>query len=272
VLVADVAAAVAIVTGGNSRLGFAIASALHGAGAAVVIAARDEERGKRAAESLGERALFLRTDVGDDASIQACVAATVAQFERIDILVNNAVVYTDAGIDSTREQWLAALNVNLVGCAVLLREAVPHMPPGSAVVNVGSIGGKFGAAGRAIYPASKAAMLQLTKNQAMELAPRGIRVNSVSPGWTWSDPLAAMTGGNRELADRASSSTHPLGRAGNAEEVASAVAFLSSPAASFITGADLPVDGGFSMLGPDQGRGPGYWIQQASHSPGGRRE
>ena len=271
-LVADLADAVAIVTGGNSQLGFAIASALYEAGTAVVIAARDEERGKRAAESLGERALFVSTDVGDDASIQACVVATVAQFERIDILVNNAVVYTDAGIESTREQWLAGLNINLVGGAVLVREAVPHMSPGSAVVNVGSIGGKFGAVGRAIYPASKAALLQLTRNQAMELAPRGIRVNSVSPGWTWSDPLAAMTGGSRELADRASSSTHPLGRAGNAGEVASAVVFLASPAASFITGADLPVDGGFSMLGPDQGRGPRYWIERASHSPDGRRE
>jgi NAD(P)-dependent dehydrogenase (short-subunit alcohol dehydrogenase family) len=267
--VADLAGAVAIVTGGNSQLGFAIAFALHSEGVSVVIAARDEERGKRAADTLGERASFLRTDVADDASIQACVAATVRRHEKIDILVNNAVVYVDAGIDSSREQWLAALNVNLIGGAVLVREAVPHMPPGSAVVNVGSIGGKFGAAGRAIYPASKAAMLQLTKNQAMELASRGIRVNSVSPGWTWSDPLAAMTGGNRELADRASASTHPLGRAGNADEVAAAIVFLSSPAASFITGADLPVDGGFSMLGPDQGRGPGYWIELASHSPEG---
>jgi NAD(P)-dependent dehydrogenase (short-subunit alcohol dehydrogenase family) len=263
--VADLADATAIVTGGNSQLGFAIASALHGAGAAVVLAARGRERGERAAALLGERAAFVSTDIGDDDSIQACVGATVAQFGRIDILVNNAVTYTDNGIDSTREQWLAALNVNLVGGAVLVREAVQHMPSGSAVVNVGSIGGKFGAAGRAIYPASKAAVLQLTRNQATDLAPRGIRVNSVSPGWTWSDPLAAMTGGSRELADRASATTHPLGRAGNAEEVAAAVAFLCSPAASFITGADLPVDGGFSMLGPDQGRGPGYWIERASH-------
>jgi NAD(P)-dependent dehydrogenase (short-subunit alcohol dehydrogenase family) len=256
----ELADAVAIVTGGNSQLGFAIAAALHAADASVVLAARDPERGEAAARELAERALYVRTDLADDASISACVDATLERFGRIDVLVNNAVVYDDAGLVSTREQWLAGLNVNLVGGAIFVREVVPHMAQGSAIVNVGSVGGKFGAAGRAIYPASKAAVLQLTRNQAAELAPRGIRVNSVSPGWTWSDPLAAMAGGSRELADRASAQTQPLGRAGDAAEVAAAVVFLCSPAASFVTGTDLAVDGGFSMLGPDQGRGPRYWI------------
>jgi len=262
---AELSDAVAIVTGGNSRLGLAIASALHRAGASVVLAARDEPRGEAAAARIGARAVFVATDIGDDASIDACIAATLDRFGRVDVLVNNAVVYTDGGLESTREQWLAALNVNLVGGAIFLRQVAPHMPSGGAVVNIGSIGGKFGAAGRAIYPASKAALLQLTKNQAMDLAPRGIRVNSVSPGWTWSDPLASMTGGSRDLADRASSATHPLGRAGNAEEVGAVVAFLCSSAASFIAGEDIAVDGGFSMLGPDQGRGPRFWIERASH-------
>jgi 3-oxoacyl-[acyl-carrier protein] reductase len=258
----DLDGRVAIVTGGNSQLGFAITSALHAAGASVVLAARDAERGEAAAARLGERAAFVRTDLADDASIEACVRTAVDRFGSLDVLVNNAVVYVDDGLESTREQWLTALNVNLIGSAVFVREAAHHMRESSAIVNVGSIGGKFGAAGRAIYPASKAAILQLTKNQAMDLAPRGIRVNSVSPGWTWSDPLAAMSGGSRERADRASANTHPLGRAGDAEEVAAAVVFLCTPAASWITGVDLPVDGGYSMLGPDQGRGVRYCIER----------
>jgi NAD(P)-dependent dehydrogenase (short-subunit alcohol dehydrogenase family) len=251
---------VAIVTGGNSLLGGAIARAFVDAGASVVIAARDAERGEAAARGLG--ALYVRTDLAEDDSIQACVAATLEHFGRLDFLVNNAVAYVDGGVETTRADWVYALNVNVAGTAVFVRESSRHMEPGSAIVNIGSVGGKFGAAGRSVYPASKAAILQLTKNHAAELAPRGIRVNSVSPGWTWSDPLARMTGGSRELADRAAATTQPLGRAGEAEEVAAAVVFLCSPAASFITGTDLAVDGGFSMLGPDQGRGPRYWIEQ----------
>jgi NAD(P)-dependent dehydrogenase (short-subunit alcohol dehydrogenase family) len=255
-----VTGSVAIVTGGNSLLGSAIARAFVDSGASVVIAARDADRGEATARDLG--AVFVQTDIAEDASIAGCVAATLERFGRLDFLVNNAVAYVDGGLDTTREDWMYALSVNVAGTAIFVREASREMKPGSAIVNLGSVGGKFGAVGRSVYPASKAAILQLTKNQAAELAPRGIRVNSVSPGWTWSDPLAQMAGGSREAADRAASRTQPLGRAGDAEEVGAAVLFLCSAGASFITGADLAVDGGYSMLGPDQGRGPRYWIER----------
>jgi len=253
---------VAVVTGGNSLLGSAIARALIDNGVSVVIAARDATRGEAVAHRLG--GLYVHTDIAEDESIRRCVAMTLEHFGRLDFLVNNAVAYMDGGLETTREDWMYALNVNVAGTAIFVREAARVMEPGSAIVNLGSVGGKFGATGRSVYPASKAAILQLTKNQAAELAPRGIRVNSVSPGWTWSDPLAELTEGSHELANRAASHTQPLGRAGDAEEVGAVVVFLCSPAASFITGADVAVDGGYSMLGPDQGRGPRYWIELES--------
>ena len=128
------------------------------------------------------------------------------------------------------------------------------------MINLGSTGGKFGAAGRATYPASKAGMLQLTRNLAVTLAPQGIRCVSVSPAWTWSPAMERMSGGSIEKADAVGARVHPLGRVGRGEEIAAAVVFACSPAASWITGVDLPVDGGFSSLGPDQGRSPREWF------------
>jgi NAD(P)-dependent dehydrogenase (short-subunit alcohol dehydrogenase family) len=124
---------------------------------------------------------------------------------------------------------------------------------GGAVVNFSSIAGKQGQRGRALYPASKAAILQVTRNEAMELAADRIRVNTVSPGWTWSATIARLTKGDRAKADRIAGEYHPLGRVGDAEEVARAVLFLCSDDARHITGIDLPVDGGYAMSGPDQG-------------------
>jgi NAD(P)-dependent dehydrogenase (short-subunit alcohol dehydrogenase family) len=131
-----------------------------------------------------------------------------------------------------------------------------------AIVNISSIGGKFGAAGRALYPAAKAAILQVTKTEAVHLAKQGIRVVAVSPAWTWSPAVEAMAG-DLETADCVGAKLHPLGRIGRGEEVAQTVAFLCSSAASFITGVDIPVDGGYSILGPDQGQPPLYWFNRA---------
>ncbi len=250
----------AIVTGAARGLGAAIARGLIDAGAAVTIADCDAAGGAATALALGARAMFHATDLTRDEDLDACVAAARARFGRLDILVNCAVTYQDRGLDATRAEWVQALNVNLVGAALLTARAAAAMTaPGGVVVNIGSVGGKFGAAGRALYPAAKAALLQFTRNAAVSLAPRGIRVLSVSPAWTWSPALEAMAG-TIENADAIGARLHPAGRVGRGEDVANAVVFACSDLAAFITGVDIPVDGGFSILGPDGGRSPRQWF------------
>jgi NAD(P)-dependent dehydrogenase (short-subunit alcohol dehydrogenase family) len=250
----------AIVTGAARGLGADIAAGLHAAGANVVLVDCDTDRGAEWARMLGDRALFQATDLARDDDIAACVAGALANFKTIDILVNCAVSYADHGLASNRAQWLDALNINLVGAALLTAEATKAMTaPGGVVVNIGSVAGKFGAAGRMIYPASKAALLQFTRNAAASLAPRGIRVLSVTPAWTWSPSLESVAG-TEARADAVGGKLHPLGRVGRGRDVANAVLFACSDLASFITGVDIPVDGGFSMLGPDAGRSPRQWF------------
>lgn len=252
----------AIVSGATQGLGVDIARKLHGAGANVVLLGRDREAGAAVARSIGERALFVRTDIGIDEEIEAAVAQTLDHFGGIDFLVNNACIYLDAGLKSTREQWLTTLNVNLVSAAILTRTVAPHLPDGRGViVNITSVGGKFGTAGRAVYPASKAGLAQFTRNAAATLAPRGIRVLSVTPAWTWSPALEARAG-SIERADAVAARLHPLGRAGRGDDVADVVLFACSESARFVTGTEIAVDGGFAMLGPDQGRSPAAWFEE----------
>lgn len=248
----DLDGKVAIVTGGATLIGDRIVSALRDAGARVVLADINANDGERIAASFGDGVIFKRTDVRDDAALDACVAAAVGAFGGIDCIVNAACTYLDHGLDSTRAQWLEALNVNLVGGAMLLQKALPHMRRGGAVVNLSSIAGKRAQPGRMLYPASKAAILHLTRSEAMQLAPFGIRVNSVSPGWTWSNIMVQLTAGKREKADTVAAPCHLLGRTADPEEVAQAVVFLCSDRASFITGTDVAVDGGYTAMGPER--------------------
>ncbi|MEJ1165001.1 SDR family oxidoreductase [Variovorax sp. CCNWLW186] len=252
---------VAIVTGAAAMLGGAIVRAFVQAGAQVLAVDIDAVRGEALQAELGNRCRFVACDIASDAALDALLADVLASEGRIDFLINNAVVYGDNGMAATRGEWMRALDVNLVSGAVLVQKAADALAAQrGAIVNMGSVGGKFGTANRALYPAAKAAILQLTRNQAATLAPRGVRVNSVSPGWTWSDALSRMAGGDRAHADRMAAPLHPLGRAGDPDDVAQVVLFLCSDAARFVTGADIPVDGGFSMLGPDQGRSARDWF------------
>jgi len=250
----DFTGRVAIVTGAAQGVGADIAQALCNAGARVVAADLQVPQWDHA------HAVFQKTDLARDEDIAACVGATRDHFGRLDILVNCAVTYLDHGLESSRADWMRTLNVNLIGPALLTAKAAEALTsPGGVVVNIGSVGGKVGAAERALYPASKAALLQFTRNAAVTLAPRGIRVLSVSPGWTWSPTLERLAH-TQSWADKVGGALHPLGRVGRGADVANAVLFACSSLAGFITGTDIAVDGGFTALGPDVGKGPRGWF------------
>ena len=241
---------VAIVPGGATKIGQAVVQAFTDAGVRVMVADIAEDAGKA---MIRDGVAFQKCDLRSDADFAALVAETKKQFGRIDFLVNVACSYLDNGAETTRADWLTALDTNIVGSVMLMQAARAELAKTKgAIVNFGSISSRVAQTGRWVYPVSKAAILQLTRNQAMDLAPDGIRVNAVSPGWTWSNIMDQLTGGNRAKTDAVAAPFHLLGRVANPEEVASTVLFLCSDEASFITGTDICVDGGYTAMGPEQ--------------------
>ncbi|MEI6486908.1 MAG: glucose 1-dehydrogenase [Sphingomonadales bacterium] len=245
---------VALVTGAASGLGAAAARRLARAGAAVVLTDRDIA-GEDVAASIvdgGGQAVFRLHDVTSQPDWAAAVEHAVADFGGLHILVNNAGVAggNNALMDHSYEAWRQILGVNLDGVFLGLRHAGPRIAAagGGSVINISSILGKVGMAGAAAYCASKGGVTLLTKAAALEWAPLGIRVNSIHPGFIdtpmVSGALAGREDGNEMRV--ALMAAHPLGRFGLPREIGDAVAFLASDEASFITGAELVVDGGFT--------------------------
>jgi NAD(P)-dependent dehydrogenase (short-subunit alcohol dehydrogenase family) len=238
---------VAVVTGGGQSLGLAISRALHGAGAEMVIAEVNDETGPEAAEEL--EGTFVHTDVTDPASVRGMVETVIEEHGRIDVLVNNAgIVHNIPSEEVPDEEWLAVISVNLNGvfwCCREVGKAMLERGSGS-IVNIASMSGIVSnhPQPQAAYNASKAGVITLTKSLAGEWAPHGVRVNSVSPGYIRT-PLTELGMSKTEWADVWLSST-PLGRLAEPQEIAPAVLYLASDAASFATGTNLIIDGGYT--------------------------
>ena len=244
---------VAIITGSATSIGAVVAEKFVEAGVKVIIADIAVEEGVALAKKIGPDALFQETDVTSDDDLKKSVDFAVENFGRLDFIVNVACTYLDNGMDSTREEFLQAVNVNAASGFMLSQFARPHLKKNKgAIVNFGSGAAKVATFGNCLYSMSKAAILQLTRSEALALSKDGIRVNTVSPGWIWCKIMDEVSGGNRAKTDQVAAPFHMLGRVGDPEEVADAVLFLCSDHASFITGTEIAVNGGSSALGPEQ--------------------
>jgi 2-dehydro-3-deoxy-D-gluconate 5-dehydrogenase len=248
----DLSGRVALVTGGNGGIGLGMAKGFAEAGAAVVVAARKAEKAEGAVaelKQLGAKAGFVPVDVADDASCKAMVAQTVERFGRLDILVNNAgMAIRKRPEEYTPADWHAVIETNLSGAFFAAHAAYPALKRSGhgKVINIGSMMSIFGAPFASAYAASKGGIVQLTKALATAWAADDIQVNAVLPGWIDTDLTRAARQQIDGLHDRVLART-PAQRWGVPGDFAGIAVFLASAASDFVTGAAIPVDGGYSV-------------------------
>jgi 2-dehydro-3-deoxy-D-gluconate 5-dehydrogenase len=250
----DLAGRVALVTGGNGGIGLGMAQGLASAGAAIVVAARNREKAEGAVASLGASGAsgaFVELDVADENSCRNAVAAAVDRFGRLDILVNNAGTSIRKPPESySATEWHAVIDTNLNGaffCAQAAHSAM-RRTGGGKIINIGSMFAIFGSAYAVPYAASKGALVQMTKSLAAAWAGDNIQVNAVLPGWIETELTRDARRQVAGLHERVLART-PAGRWGVPQDLAGIAVFLASAASDFITGAAIPVDGGFSSAG-----------------------
>ena len=250
----DLTGRVAVVTGGNGGIGLGMAKGLAAAGAAVMVAARNPEKGAAAVADLsasGGSSAFIELNVTDENSCRAMVEKTLARFGRLDILVNNAGTSIRKPAESySAAEWQQVLDTNLTGAFFCSQAAHPAMKEvgGGKIINIGSMMSIFGAGYAAPYAASKGALVQLTKSLAAAWATDNIQVNAVLPGWIDTELTQAARREVPGLNSRVLART-PAGRWGVPGDLAGIAVFLAAPASDFVTGAAIPVDGGFSSVG-----------------------
>ncbi len=247
----DLSGRVAVVTGGNGGIGFAMAKGMAGAGAAIVVAGRNEAKNAAAVgelEGLGIEAMAHCIDITDEAACHGMVAATRARFGRLDILVNNAgISIRGQPQDLALAEWRAVIDTNLTAAFVCCQAAYPAMieAGGGKIVNIGSMMSLFGAPFATPYASSKGGIVQMTKALATAWAKDNIQVNAVLPGWIDTEltinARREVEGLHQRVLDRT-----PAGRWGVPDDHAGIAVFLAAPASNFVTGATIAVDGGYS--------------------------
>ncbi len=237
----------AIITGGGSGIGKAIAQAFVREGASVVIAGRDSRKLELAAQEIGQQCVAVAADVSRPEDVKKLAAAAIERFKRIDVLVNNAAVLLPGTAEQlSEEDFDQTFATNVRGLWLLSRAVLPQMRAagGGSIINIGSVLSMLGARNRVAYAASKGAVLAMTRAMALDHAAENIRVNCISPGIVETEMVARFS--MDENARRQRLAMHPVGRFGKPEDVAGLAVFLASDESAWITGTAQTVDGGYS--------------------------